>query len=393
MRKTKLNLNKIVSKNVSPEKALKRAQMGVLAKEPFIATVMLNLKHNFSDKVPTAAANKLEVLYNPEFFMKLDPQEQIFLIAHEAWHVALQHGARLGHRDSKLWNQAADFVINYILTDQNIGSRPQGGLYQQAFANMSTEQVYEQLENLLETSGVTHRSDLFGEDITPPSNDLTQPIQSPKLSPQEQMKLDEILIRAKDEAVKQKQWGNAPGHLKDLLDDITSPKHNWKEQLRAFVTERTKNDYSWRRPNRRTPPDIYIPSLYSENPRCVVIAVDTSGSISNEELNTFMSEIRAIHEDTRPVKTHIIGIDTKVHDEYEYDGTEYIPKQLSFGGRGGTEFQPAFDWAEDKNPSCLIYLTDLYASDPDNPAYPTLWVSTTKDKHGPFGTTIYLDCT
>lgn len=391
MRKTKLNISKLSDRKISPERALKRAQMGVLSKEPFIATVMLNLTHVFSEDVPTAATNGLGVKYNPEFFQSLTPSEQVFLIAHESWHVALQHNdsSRLQNRIRLRWNQAADYVINGLLKQQNVGQRPQGGLYEYRFLDMSTEAVYAELEEY-QKEGYFPETDLFGDDIQ--ESDSTHPSSSTSLSPEEKMKLDEILVRAKDEALKQKQWGNMAGHVKDLLDDIIRPKHSWKDQLRNFITERTKNDYSWSRPNRRTDPDIYIPSLYSENPRSVVIAVDTSGSISTKELTMFLNEIKAIHEDTRPVETHIIAIDTEIHDTYQFDGWDTIPTALSFGGRGGTAFAPAFKWAKDKDPSCLIYLTDMYASfDFPSPSYPTLWVSTTPEERAPFGDTIYLD--
>ena len=174
-----------------------------------------------------------------------------------------------------------------------------------------------------------------------------------------------------------------------MVESILQPQHDWKAALRRFVTERTKNDYAWSRPNRRHP-DIYMPSLYSESPRCVVVAVDTSGSISKEELTAFMTEIKAVHEDAQPVETHIIDVDTEVNQVWEYTAHDYIPNGLDFSRGGGTYFHPAFEYADEHDPSCLIYLTDLYADDPREPSYPTLWVSTTHHKKGPFGETTYL---
>lgn len=43
--------------------------------------------------------------------------------------------------------------------------------------------------------------------------------------------------------------GTLPGSLKRLLDDALSPPIPWREALAQFMTERTKDDYSWRRPN------------------------------------------------------------------------------------------------------------------------------------------------
>ena len=388
MRKTKLNINKIADKEVSPEKALKRAQMKVLGKDPFIATVMLNLQHKFTKDIPSAATNGLSIQYNPDFLSQLSPGEQVFLVAHETLHVAFRHAERLGLRVPSRWNQACDYVINALLKTRDIGTMPPRGLYHREYVAKSAEEVYELLNEENPPHGDSDAIDPFGEDILPQSIDA--PV---KLTPEENMKLDEILVRAKDQALKQDQWGNMPGYIKDLLDSVTAPKHNWKEQLRDFVAEKTKNDYSWKRPNRRTEPDIYLPSLYSENTRSVVIAVDTSGSIFPNELNAFLREISAIHRDTQPIETHVIAVDTTIHETYTYDAWDNIPSSLELGGRGGTSFQPAFDWANKRDPSCLIYLTDLYAPAPETPGYPTLWVSTTKENTGPFGRTIYLDLT
>lgn len=384
-RKTRFDLNKITpTATLTPEKLLKRAQMDLMNREPFIATVMLNLKHEFSDEVPTARVNNLKVQYNPQFFMTLEPSHQMFLIAHECWHVALQHSFRRGNRTPLLWNIAGDYVINQLLYDADIPV-PELALCQSKYAGMSTEELYKKLETNSVSYDMLPDEFIGSEDVSNDNQDFSN---AP--DPVTDIKIKEILTRATEEAQKQNKWNKIPAHVKELIKGTLNPQYSWKEQLRQFVTERTKDDYSWSRPNRRHE-DIYLPSLYSESVRSLVIAVDTSGSISSAILNAFMSEIRAIHQDVRPLNTHVIAVDTVVHDTYEFNPYDTIPTDLNLTGGGGTRFNPALEYAQQHDPSCLIYLTDLYARDPVQPDYPVLWVSTSSHKTGPFGETIYID--
>lgn len=385
MRKTKLNLSKLTSKNTveDPIKAFKQAQMKLMTLDPFIATVMFNLHHRYSKEIPTAGTTGTYVHYNEQFFMRLSKAERIFLIAHEVWHVVFKHTDpdRIKNRDRTLWNMAGDLAINYILKENKIGSMPAHGLYNQALAGLSTEQIYDKLKNEGDKNTLELR-----QDANPIGNDV---IPTP-LSPEDDMKITQAIVKAAQQ-VSGKEAGSLPDYVKEMINKILQPQHNWKQQLREFINARTRNDYAWSRPNRRTDPDIYMPSLYSETPESLVIAIDTSGSIRQTELVSFLTEIKSIHEDVRPLNTHIIMVDTEVHAPQHFTEWDTIPTNMEAHGRGGTEFQPAFDWADDKNPACFIYLTDLYASDPKPPAYPTLWVSTTKGKKGPFGRTIHLD--
>lgn len=62
-----------------------------------------------------------------------------------------------------------------------------------------------------------------------------------------------------------------------------------------------KDDYSWARPNRMfVAAGAYLPAMYSENMGPIDVVIDTSGSITQELLNEFGSEIKAIVAAVRP---------------------------------------------------------------------------------------------
>jgi predicted metal-dependent peptidase len=122
-----------------------------------------------------------------------------------------------------------------------------------------------------------------------------------------------------------------------------------------------------------------MPSASVESPGHIVFAIDTSGSMSDGELNEIVAEIRAFRE-TFPSRLTIIQADAAIHSVTEYadfDGTE-MPKSVTLQGRGGTDFCPVFEWLgkEASGPSTLlIYCTDGFGIFPDRaPEFPVIWL-------------------
>ncbi len=122
----------------------------------------------------------------------------------------------------------------------------------------------------------------------------------------------------------------------------------------------------------------------------IVVAIDTSGSISQEMLNTFGGEIKAIVQSSRPTKTHVIYCDSEVNHVDEFGPNDDL--HFDMHGGGGTAFAPPFAYVAEKSikPVCLVYLTDGYGSFPAAPEYPTMWVCTT-DVVAPFGETVPIE--
>jgi predicted metal-dependent peptidase len=198
-----------------------------------------------------------------------------------------------------------------------------------------------------------------------------------------------------DAVVIAKAIGNMPGSLAQLVDGIITPKINWVDKLRLFIEVQNKADYNWVKPNRRYN-NVILPSLDSKSAGTFVIAVDTSGSISNDDLEQFASEISAILETVNPEKIIVLHVDATINNVEEFSPSD-LPIQLHVVGRGGTSFVPAFDWVNenDTDPKCFIYLTDLYGVFYTKQVdYPVLWVT---PKNGdvnakiPFGELIVMD--
>ena len=186
-----------------------------------------------------------------------------------------------------------------------------------------------------------------------------------------------------------------------LFNDLLAPKVDWREQLREFVTSicRARDTSSWRRVNRRyIGQDIYMPSLIGETIGPIVIGIDTSGSIEANALRTFMSEVKAIAEEVKPERVHLMYWDTKVaaHEVYEQGQLDGLVATTRPKGGGGTNPTCVLDYIKQNSikPECIIILTDGEVGNDwgtDWPA-PVLWViAGRKDIVAPNGKTIYIN--
>ena len=366
--------------NNQAETYLRHAKIDLMTKSVFLSTICLSLKHEFTDKLPTAGTNGISILYNPEFLEKLSPQERTGLLAHEVWHVAFNHLTRLGDKDKILWNKAGDYVINYML-EQSGMTIPRGGLLDPRFANMSTEEVYNIIKEEEPEGGPGGD---FESDLLEPPPGLDEGGVSDKIT--------DMIVKAQLQSkIANKDKGEIPGEIARAIDDLINPKLPWYEILQRFMSDLAKDDYSWARPNKRFYPNHYLPSQQSFTLGKVVVAIDTSGSVSQQEITEMLSEIENIRETFKPEKLTIIDCDAEIHNIYDVEKYDNI-LELEFHGYGGTDFQPVIEYCNQVNPDVLIYFTDLYAEDVrDVGDYPIIWICTDNNPDvQPVGETIYL---
>jgi predicted metal-dependent peptidase len=128
----------------SVEQKLTRARTQLLLNQPFFGTLCLRLKMVAMPEFPTMATDGRRIAYNPEFVEKLSPAELEGVLAHEVMHCALAHHCRRGDRDRQLWNQAADYAINPILTSSGM-ILPKDALLDSAYSDLSAEEIYARL--------------------------------------------------------------------------------------------------------------------------------------------------------------------------------------------------------------------------------------------------------
>ena len=366
-------------------KRISKAKTALILEHPFIGSVALNMPMSIDNSVPTAATNGKRVLFNEEFCNGLSDEELKFLVAHECMHPMLEHNFRRGERDAYKWNQAADYVINKLLTDEGIGKMPEQGLLDETIY-LNGGGTSDGIFNLLpDTPDDGQGNGGQGQ----PLDSCEDGQGSPAEVSQQQA---EWKVKVAQAAQSAKMMGKMSAGLERLVDEILKPKVDWRDVLQRFVVKCRSDQRSWARPNRRfLSQGLYLPSVSGESLGEIAFAVDCSGSIGQDEINQFASEITTVWQDQRPTKVHVIYFDSEV-SHYDEFGQEDEPVVKPHGG-GGTAFSPVFRYMADKGiePVACIFLTDLCCDDfGDAPDYPVLWVSTHDDK-APFGEVVMME--
>ena len=134
----------------SQEEKIITARISLLLKKPFFGNMATRLILKESKEIGTAATDGRHLWYAPDFIDQLDVKQVEFLLAHEVLHVAFEHMLRRGDREPQGWNVAADYAINQILDDENIGAKPTGDnapLLDSQYRDQSAEQIYEKLSD------------------------------------------------------------------------------------------------------------------------------------------------------------------------------------------------------------------------------------------------------
>ncbi len=366
-------------------KRISKAKTALILEHPFIGSVALNMPMSIDNSVPTAATNGKRVLFNEEFCNGLSDEELKFLVAHECMHPMLEHNFRRGERDAYKWNQAADYVINKLLTDEGIGKMPEQGLLDDTIYNNGGG-TSDGIFNLLpDTPEDGQGNGGQGQ----PLDSCEDGQGSPAEVSQQQA---EWKVKVAQAAQSAKMMGKMSAGLERLVDEILKPKVDWRDVLQRFVVKCRSDQRSWARPNRRfLSQGLYLPSVSGESLGEIAFAVDCSGSIGQDEINQFASEISTVWQDQRPTKVHVIYFDSEV-SHYDEFGQDDEPVVKPHGG-GGTAFSPVFKYMMEHGiePVACIFLTDLCCDDfGDAPDYPVLWVSTHDDK-APFGEVVMME--
>jgi predicted metal-dependent peptidase len=379
---------------MSEERKLQKAKISLMRDPKFalLSGVLMVGRTSVDDNVPTACTNGRDEKYGRKFIKELREQELNFVVAHEASHKMYRHlttWKKLHDENSALANQACDYVINLMLKDMDPEERTiampryktglfQGkpmGLIDERFRGMNAKQIFDILKE--EDDGESGEGGEDGEGGEGGEDgeggfDEHDWDGAKDLSDEEKKQLERDIDQAIRQGVmaRQKIAGKGAGGLDRELQDLLEPKVDWREVLREFVkaTCRAKDTSSWRKPNRRfLGTGTYMPSMIGEKVGHLVIAIDTSGSIGQDELSDFLSEVKGIAEEVNPSQVDLIYWDSAVagHEEYTENDVASIISSTKPKGGGGTSPSCVSEYLKDKKiePECIIMLTDGYVGD------------------------------
>ncbi len=350
---------------------LQGALLRIRGDHPFFGTLALFAEMRVSDAVATAATDGKVLWFNPAFVEQQDAVRLCGLVAHELLHAALQHGLRRRERDPKLWNIAADIVVNAMVRKDTAYELPEGGVEMPKLAHLSAEEIYEQLQ-----CGKLTVPKIRLLDLMPPPGAGEGEGGSLGEAQAEQLQRHWRAALQQAGAVARRINKGFGRHGLDSVrefDSATSATLGWRELLWQFMVA-TPYDFGGfdRRFIHRK---LYLEDVVGESVE-VAIAIDTSGSIAGAELDAFMGEIQGILDAYPQIRGTLFFADAELYGPYEFSKDAPFPAAR---GGGGTSFEPFFDWVHQQEqngsaPLC-IYFTDGYGSFPKTaPDSPVLWV-------------------
>tara|TARA_Y100000356_G_scaffold42894_1_gene33439 strand:+ start:1702 stop:2853 length:1152 start_codon:yes stop_codon:yes gene_type:complete len=352
----------------------------LILEEPFYGLFIVGLNKVYRKDIPTAGVSQngigVQLAVNPDFFDNLNTDQRKGLLKHEILHISFGHLLmRSLYSDKQLFNIAADLEINQYIRSNCL---PEGGLTLESFPELKlpvkagTKVYYDMLMDAKKNSTSPSLDQLLDQ-MDGKSQYCHCTWDEFDNLPESEKKLIKKQIEHQIKEVAQqteKRRGNIPGELAELIRkllNVEPPKFNWKAYLKRFVgnssviyTKKLRRKYNKR---------------YSENPGLkiktknhVCVGVDTSGSVSTNELKEFMNEIHHMHKTGH--KITVVQCDTQITSVEDFNPK----KDWGIKGRGGTDFQPVIDHYNKSHYTALIYLTDGEAYTPENCPKNTLWV-------------------
>lgn len=391
---------------------ISRARLQLMLRNPYLAGAVARLPMREAIDMPwcqSMATDGYNIFWNAEFCASLNEEELSGVIAHELLHCILGHNDRRDERDRHQWNIAIDHATNLFLLACEI-QLPTDRLADRRYAGLTAEQIYEKLPKQSLVSSLGYSGEPDGDDN---SENITCRAQAvggfdvhlEELDPEgaaERTKdmptpIEKIRIRRElTKEVKSKWRGVFPAHFEEEFKKAGESETPWQAIMAQFMSGIRKDDYRMYPFNRKHIwRGLYLPSIGRPGPSHIAIAVDTSGSMNRELLGKVLAELDALRTMTE-CKLTLIECDAAIQNVTEYEGWEIADLDFDsrpFRGRGGTVFDPVFNWMKNVGslqnppPEALIFLTDGQAPFPDiKPMYYVLWIFPKNfQRKAPFG--------
>lgn len=363
-----------------------RTSRTLLVREPFYGHLLVGLNKSAGEMeclvrlAPSARQVVFEV--NASRWVQASEEQRLASLRHELVHLVLRHPLRAKEKaNERVWGMACDLVVNQLVDTKGLDSPliaedfelPRALSADEYYARLlpinerhcsgsrctGGTQINEWCEKVGACSGAHSRWREFAE------------LASGTLSLINTNVEDLLKTVVKRTRRRNRSWGYLPGRLVSVLSNLGRPAQlPWRRLLRLFLAQsgRTYIRSTLSRASKRYGT---IPGTKVRRRHLLTVAVDTSGSVANEELEIFFAEIYAIWR--RGTMVQIVEADAAVARTYLYKGV--TPKAVA--GRGGTDFNAAIRWSNEHRADGLVYFTDGHASRPHvKSRCPLLWVVT-----------------
>lgn len=373
---------------------------------PFYSSIYEVMNKREKPEIPTMAVTGSELLFNSEFCDELSFPEFMFVVLHEIGHIALLHVLRCGGRDRELWNIACDLYVNRVLKlefgskYQNI-QMPEGAVYWDKIdiEKDSVDTIYDELYSQAKQNGYLSKpswGDQNGSNST--GNGLSKKYtfqlsrggsnysfdidvnyqfdlvpasgNSAEIESESRRLLSDAQVR--NQLLNGSMAGSEDGHLERLCQKLLESKLDWRKLIRKYLIAYSQSDTSYAKPDKRMywQKAVYpgpVPSK-PDTVKGIKICIDTSGSISDEDMAEFLGHIHKLAKQFK-IDAELVYWDAKIQSAGKLKNVQDI-QRVSIMGGGGTNPACVFESfdKEKTTPVLTVMLTDGYfpQSDLDN---------------------------
>lgn len=363
---------------------ISQAKAKLLVDYPYFGTLASKLSLEVNDDIQAFKSDGKKLQYNSDFLQNAELSEVEFVLANGAMHSVLAHDMRKNNRSGWLWQMATDMAINDMLFENGL-DKPLEAQYRVRFKGMYAEEIYAELKDDI------LREDEELEYETDDSDDVEQQQEQTKEQLQDEILQEQLLA---EEAISLLESEFKRGETPQLIERFFSLDFvgsvDWRDELKSAIDRFHKDDYTLLPPSKKfLHLGLYLPSTISQTFR-LVIAIDSSGSIDDELLSQFLSEVNFLMSMIGNYQIEMLVCDEKIREHKTF----YTGDTLACGIKGGlgTDFRPVFEFVQNSfdDVKLLLYFTDLDGVFPHAiPNYDVKWV-TQKERQTPFGESILI---
>lgn len=366
----------------------------------FYGPLLSYLNFTWVDDIPTAATNGLALMWNPHWFLKLEPKVRYTVLMHELDHVARLHMVRTGPRDPLIWNYTCDIRINNDLYNAGYSFKNVSPWMDHSFDKKelaAEEDIYDALIAMLPDDLEELKKSLvdsWGAGNIPggvPDMISGEPDANQTITAQDVVS---AVISSVHQAKLSNKAGDIPGTVEKILKQFLAPVVPWETVFYRFFQELLEHDHTWARPRRRTLEIAYLPTEFEDAGRLehLIYYEDVSGSITDAQVIRFNSELKYVWDTLKPKKMTVVQFDTVIQNEFVLnEGDEF--EEVKIVGRGGTCLICVREHMMKHKPTAAVIFSDL-GCEPMEPLdfdVPTIWVAISNTKTPiPFGTRVNI---
>lgn len=355
-----------------------------------MSSYIYDISFYWSTSIPTACAGHGFIFFNPQWWDKMDHEERKTVIAHEIWHLILNHLERGKDKDPESYNIAGDYVINLACHDDGFATTLNsqaltdfggaGMLIDTKYRGKGTDAIYEVVHKQRKNDPSSHKG--TGSPSSDQIEDLVkQVLKGSGTDLQKQAEQNEE--KRKKAVYDGKQAGSQPGGTREILRTdgkrVFIKTATYKEIFEDYLIDPLSGGKrTYMRPSRRQMKDgLRLKGKYPKRGKKnrlthLVYALDVSGSITTIQKKQFLASAKTLKETLNPQLMTVILWDTKIQYEKVFREDEKLDNIHVMSG-GGTSLTPVYKRVKEINPEALVIFTDLAVSIPPQPSWDTIW--------------------